>query len=187
MTQPEKDQQFARFFSRTTKYLKHVPIVDRLIGGMGATLFPDGWDVAPAGSENVGQWFEFEGDPGLLNRLPVPRLYKSVGVMAVRKSEMRSMLAIHEGARSAVAVRLGESAVVVGPLAEGASFPEHPDEVDRLLVAGGIGHEALVAQPVVWLPEPWAADQQRMLSLESAEAIGKMSRAEARPYLGGFI
>lgn len=188
MAMPDKDYRLARLFSGTTKFLKYLPPVDRLIEGSAAKQFPDGWEVAPEGSAYLGRWVHFSGDKGLLNRLPIPTLYKSIGIMAVEAEEIRSSIAINHGARQGLAVRLGENAVVVGALQPGSSFPEQPYLPSRLLVPGAIGHEELVAQPVVWLPERTSApDAQRMVPLESAEYFATMRLPVAREYVGDFI
>jgi hypothetical protein len=171
---PLADAAFAEFFSLTTRALKHLPPLDRLITGVNNV--PDGWRRIGTPARELAPWIEFEGDPNATS-LPIPSLYEKCGLVTVQASQMERLQRDNPGARQALAVAFGE-AVVVGALAEGRSFSYLNEQSDDLLVGSRIGRGDLRLRVGAYLPGQKqflpASTNRRMFSgwIERAEQQG---------------
>lgn len=177
---PEADARFAKFFSRGSQLLKKVPPLDWLI--VGDNTVPDGWQHIEKPASEINSWVTFEGDPRG-PRLPIPRLYRMVGVLAVQKSEMQNLQeriqslqerdALPRPTRQAVALRFG-GATVIGALAEGSPFAQDPEDEDLLLVAPRIARGDMIATTRVYLPL-----EHDFIAATSTRSLARVSVAEA--------
>lgn len=139
--------KFARKFSVVTRSLKRVPPANRLI--VGNNNVPKGWQEVDMHASSISSWIDFIGDE-TARRLPIPRLFKKVGIMAVEKAEMAGLRDKYPDALGAVALRF-QDAVVVGAFATGVMF-EQGIEDDYELAGTRIGHDDQPATLGLWLP-----------------------------------
>lgn len=139
--------EFANQFSDGSRLLKLLPPLDRLI--VGRNNVPTGWHVLhDTAADEVApedDWIAFEGDP-TATKLPVPRLAKYVGLMAVEGTEMAELRERTPAGLDGVALRF-QDAVVVGPLTPGMTFGSDPRSPLEL-VGARILHEGIRALPV---------------------------------------
>jgi hypothetical protein len=117
-----EDVRSAEFLCWGTRTLKKVPPLDWLL--VGSNNVPDGWQLIHDVVSDLDSMVCFEGDHRLINRLPIPRLYRYAGIMGVHRAAMERLQQEHKAGRLAVGVGIG-MAVVVGALAETQAFTPH--------------------------------------------------------------
>jgi len=161
---------FAQVYSGVTKGLKRVPWLDRAI--VGENVIPEGWTIlhnlSPKAVAELPS-VEFEGDKkGILNRLPIPRFYKKLGVAAIDAAKMQELRESGKNTRDAVVAIFGQTAVMA-VLEEGSQFGADPKAPEQELVAFRIGHGALAVSVGVFDKE------------HGFRAVESSIRAQGRP------
>jgi hypothetical protein len=173
---PKNEARFAAFFSSVSRGLKWVPPLNWLI--VGNNDVPKGWQHIPESADTFGPWVTFPGDPEG-SRLPIPRLYKRVGFVAVEKARLDTLQQEHTDAQLAIALKLG-NAVVVGALAEGIAPMADPDYDNRLLMGTRISRGDLEMTAALWQPEERQlivvkSSYARMMPMDEAQAFGAVT------------
>lgn len=157
----------ARLFSASSRALKISRGLNNLI--VGNNNIPKGWRYLGQAAHKLPEGVTFEGDPDA-TRLPIPRLYKMAGVMAVQATEMQRLLYRNPYAFYAVALKFG-SAVVMGAFEPGVKF-EREIQPGSDLVGVRIGHEGVTAVPGLWNPR-----DERFDPAESAQFYSRSDLA----------
>lgn len=170
---------FANFFSFGTRALKLVPPANWLF--VGNNNIPKGWHVLHGRhAQSVAPdeaWIDFEGDP-TATTLPIPRLAKVAGVVAVNGAAMNDLRSRHPMGLDAVALRF-EDAVVVGGLRRGMRFDESIEAVSgRQLVGARILHDGIRVLPGLLIGS---------VGILGDESLGFMPAIEAQRYSRGPI
>jgi len=166
---PKGETGFAEFFSVTSRGLKFAPILDKLI--VGKNNVPEGWQHINESAYSFEPWIRFPGDPEG-TRLPIPRLYRMVGIISVESGELAALQLKEEGSRYAVAVQLGH-AVVVGALGENVNLALDCAEQDRLIIGARISHYDLYATAGIWIP-----DSRKFVKASSSHSAGSFAKSE---------
>jgi hypothetical protein len=152
MTMPgevsKRDIAYAELFSRVSRGLSRVRPLQHIVVGPTAVLH--GWQRIAAPANSFVDWVKFLGDPAV-PRVPVPRLYKTIGVLSIDRLSMSDTAVDSPDISHAIAIKLGD-AVVVGPLNPHAHFAVDPENEKRLLGGLRIGHDDVEALGGAWVP-----------------------------------
>ena len=148
---PRRQAAYAEFYSDESRGLKLMPPLNWLI--VGNNNVPKGWQHIQEEASLFSPWVEFDGDPNG-TKLPIPRLYKLVGIISVRNSDLRNLHKHYDEAdvtREAVALSLGQ-AVAIGALGKGVIFATDKGNESLRLVGARISKKGLIATAGLWLP-----------------------------------
>lgn len=125
-----------------------------------------GWELTDIDPNGVNKWMEFGADPKG-TRLPIPRLYRTVGVLAMNGEELDELQQQHPGAVPAVGWKLGNR-VVMGEFPNEDAFgaaPDHVGEDGMRAVAMRLSGGDLSATAGVWNPATQLFEAPESLSI----------------------
>jgi hypothetical protein len=161
---PFRDQACAEFYSRVSCMLTLIPPLNKIINNNNV---PQSWQHIPTSASEIEQWVTFPKDPSV-TRLPIPRLCKLAGMLRVQTDELEELQSANPGARSAVALKLGE-AMVVGALAEGVPYAQYTYDTVGSYIGVRVGGVDTCAVAGLWTPE-----DRRFIAAETTEKVHRV-------------